>query len=223
LLVDNDVFVLLAAARCLDRAIALLGFQQGHVLRLDALPHMLRKSIAGRSTKFNRFTTEQREEALCQTERFAPLPKDSPKNEQAERDLTPEIQFDAELYATLAAQPLTFLHSGDSTAMKRVAGVTGLLHVKTAVAGRIIALESILYLLVQNDGYSPTAECFRESMAANETVKWAFRAPEQDLMHPLESVQSYLQSLCRVVKPGFIFCPPCPNSNQGECTLPPVN
>lgn len=214
LVIDNDIFVLLAAAGRLDRAIEVLQFTPDRTRRLSALPFMLQRSQEGRSKAFERFSPGQRQAAALEVARFERL-EDGDTDADLVDLLTPAIGYDAELYATLAARPLVWLHSADAAAMRRVCVTPELATVRAAVAGRVVSLEAVVYALIEADEYEATAAAFAPVRAASRTVRCLF--PEGRMGDPLESARSNLRALCVELGPGFLHCPPC--HGAAECRL----
>lgn len=187
--------------------------------RLPALTHILQRSIEGKSKNFSEYTKSQKETALQQAERFSTLPP-AEIDLDLMSELAAEIQYDAPIYARLAVSPILWLHSGDGQAMKRICG-SGNQHfqaVKNSVMGRVVSLESILYLLVQQDSYDFTAQAFQNLISANKTVNCVLSG--KAVSDQLESARSFLNHLCRTLGRGFLFCPPCPNYHSSRtCSL----
>jgi hypothetical protein len=133
LLVDSDIFVVLAVAGRLEATAELLGFDMARLRRLEALPHML-----SRGKKFKELTSDQRTVALEVATVVTPLtsrPNDDGILQQLAAVIDPG---EALLLSLVCEQPLTWLTSGDVKAMKAVCGTNGLESVKSAIKGRIL-------------------------------------------------------------------------------------
>lgn len=218
LIIDNDAFVLLAAVGLLNKCIDLLGFSIGQARRLPALPHMLAKSIEGKSKAFQKFTIDHRRQAASQTERVERILL-RPDDDEYSQLLAPAIRFDAPLYATVAESSAIWLHSGDVSAMRKVCGSEDFAMVANAMRGRVISLESLAYRFVESEGYSAAATAFGPVRYANKTIQCIFSA-EPNPEDPLESARSYLRSLCSTLGRGFLHCPPCHDFRAtGVCRL----
>lgn len=206
LIIDNDVFVLLAAAGQLDKSIELLGFTTAQARRLPALLHMLTTSLKGKGKAFQKFTEEHRKQAASDAARFVGI-KDRPADDEITQLLAPAINFDASLYTTVAESSAVWLNSGDVAAMKKVCGSAEFAAVAAAMRGRVISLESLAYQFIQSEGYTVAAASFRPVSYANKTLACIFGSGA--LIDDLETARSYLRSLCSSLGRGFLHCPPC--------------
>jgi len=200
-LVDSDIFVLLAGARLLDRALALLGFSRDSSRRLPALPHML-----ARGRKFAQLMNPQtRKLALgaCET---VPEIADRPGDEVFQQLLdVPDIDAgEAVLYGLLAEQPACVLASADKRAMQAVGSQPELTGVRQRVAGRVICLETVLELLMRHDGVEATAHAFAV-FPQYKTFQVVFSSHNAtDQARCLASLRSYLRDLKRQVGDDFL-------------------
>jgi len=147
LLIDSDVFVLLAAAGLLDRAITCLGFARDDARRLDALPHML-----SRGKKFEDLTSAERLAALNWCDRIAPF-RECPKPEtlQVLADHAASIHpGEATLFAWCHDNPDAVMITGDKNALRALA--KGAPTFCASLSGRVACLEQLIASLVTADG-----------------------------------------------------------------------
>ncbi|MCY2987734.1 MAG: hypothetical protein NTY19_07710 [Planctomycetota bacterium] len=204
LMIDSDVFVLLSGAGLLDRVLTLVGFGRGMALRLDPLPHMLR-----RSRKFLQLCqpqTRDRALAACKT---VPAVTDRPADQLHQRliDFREIDGGEALLYALLVEQPTYLLASGDKRAMLTIAGAPELHDIRDCIAGRVICLETVLRLLVMADGAVATASAF-SVFPDHKTMQVIFSEVNfSDQEKCLASLDSYLRNLKRTVGADFLYEP----------------
>jgi hypothetical protein len=221
LIIDNDAFVLLAAAGQLDRSIGLLGFTIGQTRRLPALSHMLTRSLEGKGKAFQKFTEAHRQQAINEASRFTGI-EARPADDEISQLLAPAIGFDAPLYATIAESSALWLNSADVAAMRKVCSSTDYDAVKKAMRGRVVSLESLAYRFIDSEGYEEAAAAFSPVAYANKTIKCIFPATPNPA-DQLESARSYLRSLCNELGRGFLHCPPCVDFHKtGICRISPT-
>ncbi len=214
LCIDSDIFAILAAAKRLERVIDLLNFKMDEVRRLPALDHMLRHPKS-----FSEFSLQQKQVALEMALKIKPL-EESPNNSENRQKLV-KINIDAGeqvLYALVAEQPMTWLASGDIKSMKALAD-PDLCEIKKMISSRIVCFEASIYLLIKMDGYRSTADAFSSMRQKNAKVRSIFPEKEPLEANQMDGIVSYLRSLCSELGRGFLFCPPCPKSHEGDCNL----
>jgi hypothetical protein len=217
LLVDSDIFVLLAGAGVLERVADLLGFDLKDLRRLDALPHQLRKSAKFRK----KYSPGVIEKALAYCGKVSSL-LERPKGDDilqrlAEADCIDEGE--AVMLGLMAEQEIYLLASGDKVAMRALAQSPALAEVKKAVSGRIICLESVIRLLIGKLGPGQTAAAFAPLLDSNGTLRIAFSQGEQTTeAHCLEAIESYLKDLQKDVGNGFLLIPEVPRNDPPEKT-----
>jgi len=118
----------------------------------------------------------------------------------------PEIDDgEALLYAMLAQQPTFMLASADKRAMKIVGSLDNPTGIRDSVAGRVIALETVLRQLVAQDGVEPIAEAFA-SFPDHKTLQVVFSpVNSSDKQRCLASIESYLRELKGEVGDDFLY------------------
>lgn len=208
LLVDSDVFILFAAAGVMDRVARLLDFDATDVRRLEPLSHQLEHSKKFRE----KYPDKIRAAALAETKRIQPL-TDHPKNDATLQRLTSCGNIDihggeAFLFATLAEQPTWLLTTGDRKSLIALATDLKVRPVRTAVAGRVICLETALRVLVLNDGVEAVGKAFRHVRECNKSLSVFFsdiNCKNQDSC--LEGLDSYIRELNRQVGDDFLYKP----------------
>lgn len=204
LLIDSDIFVLLAGAGLLDRALGLLGFDRSSSLRLSPLPHMLT-----RGRRFSQFGDAKTRGLALDACKTVPEVADRPSDDVFQQLIAvPEIdEGEALLYGLLAHQPGHYLTSGDKRAMQAVAVRPDLKGVRQRVAGRVICLECLLKLLVRRDGVEAIAMAFAV-FPQHKTFQVVFSSLNvTDQTRCLASLDSYLRDLRRQVGDDFLFQP----------------
>jgi hypothetical protein len=202
LLIDTDAFVLLSGAGLLDRVLVLLGFDRATAYRLSALPHMIR-----RGKKFQQVCRPVTRDCVLEACSVVPEITDRPSDELLQKLIAfPEIDDgEALLYAMLAEQPTFMLVSGDKRAMKIVGALDNPTGIRDSVAGRVIALETVLHQLVAQDGVEPVAEAFT-SFPDHKTLQVVFSpVNSSDKQRCLASIESYLRELRGTVGDDFLY------------------
>ena len=206
LLMDSDIFVLLAGAGLLDRAITALGFSVEKVRRLAALPHQLRK---GRSFR-QRFPGPIRSLALAECQRVAAI-ENRPDDDDALARLIAIDDIDegeALLLALTAESDVCYLASGDKRALVALATRDAVQKIRQAVAGRIISLEIVLEALVEAEGAANVGPALASIRAANTTINVLFgHQTDFDQQDRLRAIASYRDDLIRQVGEDFLYTP----------------
>lgn len=116
---------------------------------------------------------------------------------------------EAVLYALLAENPSYFLTSSDKRAMRTIAQQPPLAPIYTAVAGRVICLETLLLALVKQQGVTTIDRALTPVQPLNTVLRIAFSA--QCLAQPDECLQAlthYQQTLISEVDASFLWQPP---------------
>jgi hypothetical protein len=194
LLVDSDVFVLLAASGSLPRVAELLGFSPEQLGRLAALPHMLQR---GRSFR-KKYSQDVRAKAGTVADAIPAIlerPADDDRL-QLLLSITGIDEGEALLYGLLAESAHCWLTSGDKTAMRALAGQESLLAIRSMIAGRVICLESILKMLILADGVAGVAEAWlplKDSYKSLSVIFSEVNCRDQDQC--LECLDSILNDL----------------------------
>lgn len=203
LLIDSDMFVLLAGSNLLFRTIELLGFTPAQAQRLNPLPRMLGKS----RSMLQNYSLDVRQRAQIACGKVAGL-REAPQNaDRLNRLLKAADDGEALLYAITAESRGTFLASGDKAAMRTICTESGLADVRNAVAGRIVCFETIMRMLVEADGVAAVAAGFHAIMH-HKTIHVVFsEVNSQDQAQCLAAIDSYLRELRGWVGPGFLFEP----------------
>jgi hypothetical protein len=202
LFIDNDIFILLAGAGLLEEAVAALGFTFADTYRLEALPFVVKSN-----KKQPKLPTEVVDLVLQQCTQISVL------SERPSDDLlqmlaaAPTIDAgEAVLYALLAEQPSAFLTSGDKRAMRAIAQAPSLTAIRTAVAGRVISLETLLLRLVKAHPVAMVGAALTPVLPLNTVVRVAFSP--NNLVQPAECVQAltrYQQALIEEVGANFLW------------------
>ena len=117
LLIDNDIFILLAGAGLLEQAVITLGFTIADTYRLEALPFVVKRS------KQPPHLPPDLVARVVQECHQVPVLAESPNPDLLQLLVTtPMIDAgEAVLYALLAEHPSYFLTSGDKRAMRTIA------------------------------------------------------------------------------------------------------
>jgi hypothetical protein len=203
LLIDSDIFVLLAGAGMLEKVIELLGFEIKDVRRLNALPSQLER---GRMTK--RYPENVRARAR-ETALKIPVLKEEPADQTMVDRLVQVSDIDGGegvIYSLVAQNKACLLASADVRAMKALAGGETVRDVKEALKGRIICLEYVIKLLLREVGLSQTATAFVQVRECNTTLRVVFsegNVTNADQCNA--SVASYFKFLKGCVGDGYLY------------------
>ena len=145
LLIDNDIFIIIAGAKLLSSAISILGFDPANARRLYTLPHVVQKK------KIYSIDIIERVVKACE---YVSAIVEAP-DYTIYQQLGEEVKIDpgeAILYALLAEHGSFFLTSKDKNAMRALTHAPSLQYIKSAIAGRVICLETILLMLIDRYG-----------------------------------------------------------------------
>jgi len=205
-LIDNDIFIVLAGADLLSDALKLLGFQMQYTYRLGTLPHML----MGKKLR-SVYTEDVLNKAMEWTDKIAPITDEPIDDEPADRmvavkddrGVSPIQPTDALLFSLVMENPNYYLATGDKKALIALAQNQILGDISAAVSGRIICLEVVIRSLIQNQGCHTVATAFNPLMSCHKTIGIVFSQPA----HSLVASESYLNDLVKVVGKGFLLTP----------------
>jgi len=167
LLIDNDIFIVLAGAKLLSPAISILGFEIGNAKRLDTLPYVMRKNMI--------HTVDVIERVIKACKYVSVI--DTYPDATVHQQLSEEAKIDvgeALLYALLAENGSFLLTSNDKNAMRSLTLSTSLHHIKAAIAGRVICLETILLMLIEKYGVERIGEALAPVISTNVILRVAF-------------------------------------------------
>lgn len=170
LLVDNDVFLILSGSGLLDEATDTLGFSRSSVFRLPSLLPMLRKGKT-----FAHYTPSVQAAALKQCASVAPVPHvpdpDLAQSLAAVREID---QGEALLFGVMAEQPHYLLTTHDKHALRSLSRTASVRHIRVAVAGRVICLETVLLELIERLGVASVAEALDPILANSTELRTVF-------------------------------------------------
>lgn len=203
LLIDTDVFVLLAAAGLIDRVAELLGFEPSQVRRLYPVENQLTR---GRSFK-DRYPEVVRQTALAKAKLVTPL-TDRPANDAMLQKLAVSDidEGEALMFALVAENPSWLLTTGDRRSLVALATNPDLKDVCGALAGRLVCIETVLRLLVVTDGVEKIAAAFASVRETNQKLRVIFsEANATNLDSCLEGIDSYLAALRREVGDHLLY------------------
>lgn len=201
LLVDSDAAILLAASGLFGQLLEALDLEVAQARRLDALPHMLRKSRKARKYR------DLMEILLDWCEKVAPI-EDAAEDDEV-RQLLVRDDIDpgeAGLFALLYENPGYLLTTGDKRSLRELASSEDLQVVRQSLSGRVICLETAVELLVAKLGIQRVAEAFTPLRPYNRTLSVIFsRGEETSETDCLEALRSYIRELTEDVGPDFLF------------------
>ncbi|CAN5860731.1 hypothetical protein BH11PLA1_BH11PLA1_18380 [soil metagenome] len=143
LLIDNDAFVLLAAADHLSAAIAALGFTIDQCRILPTLTHVFRKRIA------KKFSPEMADRIQAEIAKFKPLETEPSaaaiKRFDGQADIDPG---EVVLFADLSERSTSLLTTNDKRALRAVSAITDPADARSSIAGRVVCVEALIRKLV---------------------------------------------------------------------------
>ncbi len=195
LLIDTDAFCKLGAGGLLAEAIELLGASTEDCGRLPALPHMLR-----RGKLYKLFGAEVCEALLPIAEA---MPLIGAASEQWLDQLTAVQGIDlgeAQLFA-FAAERGALILSGDKRALRALKTLPTFV---ASLAGRIVAVETILIALCNHLGVEEVRQRITRLATVDTAIKICFSARIPD---PREALQSYRASLTEELAPMELWTP----------------
>lgn len=192
LVVDSDLFVLLAGAELLEELIEALGFSHQSARRLQPLPFMLKKGPLAR-----RYSEEIRGKAEAACEKIAPL-EDRPSMELFEQfNQVPEIDpGEALLFTTATEGDGNRIVTGDLRACRALAAAKHLGPIRDRLTGRVVCLEAALDLLHGRLGFGPLRRRLAPLRSVHQTLKVLFSAgldTQEDIF--LGALTSYLRAV----------------------------
>ena len=167
LLLDSDVFVLLAGAGLLPSLIVGTGYDLETTRRLDPLPYMLRGgSMVGR------YPQGVRQKALAWCAEI-PAVEEAPDPELIDQlttiqDVDPGEAF---LFALVAEMDHALLVTGDKRACRAIQRSVDLRELKARLAGKVLCLEAVLQLLLEQLGYAELVDALNPVREYNQTLR----------------------------------------------------
>jgi hypothetical protein len=206
LLVDTDAFMLFAGSGILDEVAVLLGFDPAKILRLSALPHMLRGQKMRRS-----YPPEVIARAAREANRYASLDSETGDPELVDA-LTGVPGIDAPgdviLLAIAAADRDTYLLTGDKRAVTALGISDDLQRIRDLLSKRIICVERALRLLVEQRTAASVAKSMSDVRFIHQSLKVFFS--EENLADDtkcLEAIDHYFHKLSEASGGGgLLFC-----------------
>lgn len=195
LLIDTDVFCVLAAGRLLDDAVSVFDADLSGCARLPPLPHMLRK---GRLRK--KYGDQISDDLI-------PIADSIPVIDQAEAQwldrLTPVQNIDpgeAQLFALAAEKRLAVITS-DKRVLRALKDVPGF---ADALADRIVVLEAILTALCARIGLTVVSARLQPLITYDSMLRVCFSPSNPD---PSGALLSYYQNLVTELDPLVLWHP----------------
>lgn len=198
LLVDSDVFVLLAAADLLDSFAESVGIAPANIRRLPALPYQIDR---GRSLR-KQFSIEALGRARRACDRYQSIESGPDDLDRVTRFQQVPLIDDGEalLFSLLCEQPLSLLTTGDKRALIALAGAKSLSADRDLLCGRIVSLEAALLRLVKHLGAEEVGRRFCPLWTTHATVEVIFgHKAAFDDTECLRQLTSYLGDLIRQV------------------------
>jgi len=206
MLVDSDIFIILAAAGVLETAASLLEFEPEDIRRLPALENQLTR---GRAFRKN-YPRQIRQAALRACSCIRPI-EQRPSDPRTLDQLAAVSDIDlgeALLYALAAERPAYILASGDKRAMRALARDTRLKNIRDALAGRLLCLEAAVAMLVRRGDITALAKAFAPLCSVNAVLRVAFsRGAATTTKQCLQALRTYLEELESEVGSDLLLIP----------------
>ncbi len=206
LVIDSDLFILLAGSDLLMPTLGLLGIQPADAQRLPALEYQLQRS----SRWTWAYPEGVRQLALTACRRIPPLTERPTSDATLQQLIAVEAidEGEALVFALMIEQRGLYLASGDKRAMRALAAAPQLRQVRDGIAGRVLCLESILRLLVERQGLEAIANALRPVRDQYQTLRVAFSAGVATSQVSFDAaMDAYLAELIRDTGPGFLYLP----------------
>ncbi len=202
LLVDTDLFVLLAGAGLLDELAVCLGIPPENIRRLPALQSQIK------SKRFiDKIPADELARLLTAIAHVTPW-TDSPADTALLERLNVENidAGEAQLFATLCEHPVYLLGSGDKRALIALGSTPDLKDVRTSLQGRILSLETALTLLIRKLGAKAVGTALKPLWEKHRTIDILFGTKTAfDDQESLRQIQSYLDHLKQSIGPDLLY------------------
>lgn len=203
LLIDTDLFVLLAGAGLLPHLAQCLGVPHENMRRLPSLQSQIK------SKRFIDKIPVAELARLQQAINDIPAWTDSPADTAVLDRLAavPDIDpGEALLFATLYEQPVYLLASGDKRSMIALGNAPGLDDVRTAIKGRIVSLETALTLLVNQNGAAFIGPALQPLAPKHKTIDILIGTKTTfDNNEAIRQIRSYLDNLVAQIGPSLLY------------------
>jgi hypothetical protein len=184
LLFDSDLFILCAGTGLLPNLIEAAGFELSNTRRLDPLPHMLRK---GRIPKKYSPAAIDKAEAWCS--KIPGIEKAPSETSIGQLIQVSGIDPGEALLFALTAESDAVMATGDKRAC--IALQTSQCPLKPSLEGKILCLETALWLLLKHLEYPRLARALTPARDYNQTLRILLSQGEDT---PEESFRSGLRS-----------------------------
>ena len=196
LLLDTDAYSKLGAAGLFQDALDILGISIAECGRLPALPYMLRKG--GLRERLGKGAADA---LLPQADGIVVAVSSSDEWLEPLRRNQPIDAGEAQLFAAAAEFGMMVL-TGDKRALEQLKNVP---RYASALAGRILTLEAILYETCAQLGEEPVRERIGPFVPVDRMFSVCFSS---DNPSPLECLRSYYNDLVSNVAPLELWRPP---------------
>ena len=208
LLIDNDAFIILAGTDLLQDAFRALGYEASAVLRLDALPHMLQKSRAIKA----HYPAEVIANARRACDSVPSLKEREGDPALLDRLLTAgqdDIHGGEAVFLAVAIENPTFsLLTGDRRAISAFGSNADLKDLHAVMSGRIICLEMMLRLLVNNLGVAKVATQLAPLIPIHKSLGIFFSAGHlADHTQCVQALNVYFDDLAALVGAALLLDP----------------
>jgi len=205
LLIDTDMLVVLGGSGTLADVLSSLEFEPKQCRRLAVATEQLRRGRVFKDT----YAATVLQAALRTAHAITPL-TERPANPAIFDTLAAVSDIDlgeAELFALLAEYDGYYLATGDKRAIVALATRRETTDLRQLVAGRIICLESVLKLLVDQNGANATAQAFR-TLRTHRTIGVLLSDPQARSDEIcMQGIDSYLNDLIKKTGVGFLYLP----------------
>lgn len=203
LLIDTDLFVLLAGAGLLSHLAQCLGVPPENIRRLPSLQSQIKSKRF--IDKIPVAELERLQQAINDVPAWTASPADTSILDRL-ADVPDIDPGEALLFATLYEQPVYLLASGDKRSMIALGNAPDLDDVRTAIKGRILSLETALTLLVNQNGAATIGPALQPLAAKHRTIDILFGTKTTfDDNETIHQIRSYLDHLVAQIGPSLLY------------------
>jgi hypothetical protein len=204
ILLDNDIFFVLAATDCFEGTAQLFGLSLAEFRRLSSLADQLRSA---------RFAPELpahvRKAALDYCGRIRGI---SGQHDAAVLDRLARHRHveagEAQLLAHALQERSALLATADKRFLRALCTAPALAEIRAAIAGRVVCLETLIRMHLDTKGIAAAATKFSAAADYNGTIHLLFGGgPNTAEQHCRDGLRSFLADLETIVGAEFLFSP----------------
>jgi hypothetical protein len=172
LLIDSDILLRLSGSGILEDTVNTLGFDMSSVFYLRAFPYMLKKS-----RKFAHIPPDIKHVALNACKQLSPMPEGEPLDAKTESELR-QVQYidsgEAAIYSLMYRESVYYMATGDKKCMKALSQASSVIHIRNAIAGRVICLEKVCLELIADYSVPTVARALAPFISEHKSLSIYF-------------------------------------------------